>query len=571
MLDKSIKEAIVKEYRDELKDYSKEKVEYMVDLYEMVLDIPVQHESVAGVQTMLPHVVKRLFESFAEVTNEDDLGVMADQFFNMEPFLKKVFLLVDADQYEVLYRTDEAKLSCANLLIQLNMVKSLSREDGSYDFKKNPEKFKDDKNQLDHILCAYKLKNTKSHEMRNWTKVQMFSNMQNVMITALYVCWKHQTKIKEAYKQYEHSDLVREWNVAGMMKRIVDNYDAKDGFKFIPIKWHKISGKESEDAVGKNISIDTLHQDIGKDRHIMLLGEAGCGKTTSIEYLEYVDAKNWRNDQSRPIPVKISLNQVTHSWFTVEDSICSILNIPRPDCEKLLKTGGVNVYLDGVNEILNSNVKKNAVLKIEEFLKKYPETFVVITDREHVEIKVDTKMPRFYLRQMEDEEIREYITPKIGKDDLLIQKLMDYIAYMSREYGVRFTPIILNFLVEYARCNELLPETSADFFRTYIKELLRREYEEKKDTIANERLYKLLMYLAIQMPEDGMVDFKVLALFQKYLERVGLKDDTKKCLDLAVQLGILEERDDNYHFANEQYQECLFAEALAKGMDEWDD
>jgi hypothetical protein len=106
-----------------------------------------------------------------------------------------------------------------------------------------------------------------------------------------------------------------------------------------------------------------------------------------------------------------------------------------------------------------------------------------------------------------------------------------------------------------------------------MRELFRRENEEKKDINASPgRLDALLMYLSLHLEDDGLEIYQILRLFAKCKRALELEElDTKKCLDLSVQLGILKIENEKYKFANMNYADCLLANALDKGMDEIDD
>ena len=157
-------------------------------------------------------------------------------------------------------------------------------------------------------------------------------------------------------------------------------------------------------------------------------------------------------------------------------------------------------------------------------------------------------------------------------DEENMQTLLDYTDSMT-EQGIAFTPILLNFLLTFIERKGSLPVTSTEFIQQYLSSLLERELHEKKDINASPgRLDSLLMYLSIHANEDSRLsDISILKLFADCKYLLGQTDiDTKQCLDLALQLGILENKENHIWFSNSAYYECFFAKALEKGMDEWD-
>ncbi len=563
MFTSSTVDKISSEYKQELDTYD---VRKMIKILEKAIDVPVSEESLEGIQRKYNYCISKLYDN-SDSLSDDDREIVAENFFRIEPLLKKIMYLADRTKYNELKQN--RGLECGSLLDHLHVLESLRTNRGYLDLSRLPDNLIDSNSQEDHIFRTYKLRNVSAHEMRNWSKLALYTNIQDVMITALYVCWKYKTVIEEAYEQ---NDINTQIDVSGYVLSILDKYDAnlKKGFVFVPINWTYIPSITKNDSFEQEMDITQLLLQAKSNSHILLLGGAGCGKSTSIEYLEYNNALSWKKNNMSPIPVKICLSETNENWISLEEAICDELRIPYDICEKLLSRGGVNLYLDGVNEMVSSKeIKTHIVRQIEKFLKEYKNVFVVISDRENVEIRINADLMTFYLHQMGEEDIRKYVNSKRLTTE---QKnmLCEYAITMATE-GVKFTPIILNYLTDYLQKTNTFPEDSTELYVHYISYLLEREYNEKKDIIAAPgRLDALLKYLAVRMDDNELNNLSTMRVFSQCVNYLGMTNmDTKSCLDLAIQLGILEQDGDMIHFANEEFYYSLLAKGIELEMDEW--
>ena len=107
------------------------------------------------------------------------------------------------------------------------------------------------------------------------------------------------------------------------MKTVIANYEKRqrEGFKYVQLKW-KIERKETGNCSENFIDINELLP----QKHLMLLGDAGCGKSTALDWLELHDAKEFVQNNSKKIPVKIQLIN-ENPYISIIELICKKLNI----------------------------------------------------------------------------------------------------------------------------------------------------------------------------------------------------------------------------------------------------
>lgn len=571
MLKESVKIRMQKEYGKILKECD---IAEAIDLYEKVIDCPVDEVELAGIQENVSYALNMFYET---VTMEDyddrQLDVIMDSFINIEPILKKIFLIRDPEMYSIKKAAHD--LTCGVAIDKLRLLDAL-KQPGSdrINFHANPDNYKNSPGYISYILRAYDHRNILAHEARGWSMTEKFVIATDVMVTVLYACYKNKEYINKKYDEKEKEVRI---NVDDKMQKIVKEYETsmRDGFSFVPVKW-AVDEMIGLDIKDKEISMETLRQAMGKEKHLMLKGEAGCGKSTSIEYLEYMDAKAYLKNPKNPIPIKIVLKDNASEYFSIEDYVCTYLSVNADYGRKLLDGGSINLYLDGVNELIGSmEVKKKIVFAIQTFLNTHENTFTVISDREQVEIRIEADMLVLLLRQMDEADITNYIDKKESNPERA-QEVKAYAKDMC-DNEICFTPILLNFIIEYYKKNNGFPEFSTNLIWEFIESLLEREHTVKKDiNAAPGRLDSLLQYIAIQYctqedPDAGLTRMQVLGRFKKCSDALGIEVDTNKCLNLALQLGIMVERAGKCYFANEIYRDSIFAIGIENGAAEIDE
>lgn len=564
MISDIAKKEIYKQCNEYFKEYN---LERMIQVLEKAIDVTIQNEQLEGLNKNLSYAIDRIYGDASRLM-DDDFEIITDYFLKIENFLKKILYIVDIQSYQKL--KNENRLTCGYLLDSLKLVEGAKNSEGRINFTPK-EAYRSNQHYLYYILKAYELRNETTHEARQHTWVQLFTNIEYVIVAELYICWKFHGQIETLYDSNEISQII---DANRYCNEIVKKYEAniKNGFEFIPIVWKREIGVGNPQDFDSELSMENMKNLFQKRKHIMLRGDAGCGKTTSVEYLEYLDAKQYLSDNNKAIPIMIRLAEYSDIEFDIESCICEKLNISLDSVHKLIEKRVLNLYLDGMNEvIISSDKKSDVVIKIEKFMRKHTALQVVVTDRNHAEIELGMSIMTLFLKRMQKEDIMLYLSRKSHNEEVT-ERIMTFVEN-SKFNEINVTPLILDFLIDICVKNNELPENQANFYLAFIKHIIGREYKEKKDIVAAPgRLDVLLLYLALEMPEEGMGDVKVLTNFTRCKEKLGIENmDNLHCMKLAVQLGILEIENEKYRFSNENYYECLFAEALARGLDELDD
>jgi hypothetical protein len=239
-------------------------------------------------------------------------------------------------------------------------------------------------------------------------------------------------------------------------------------------------------------------------------------------------------------------------------------------CSLLMTSGGMSLYLDGVNEILCSDKNKRIVCsQIDELAAKYPKTKILVSDRESSQVSIRMDIPTFLICKLDETMIHEFIH-KNSKSKDCEDKINNALKENNYLYNIVKTPFMLETfigLVEHRGYKKGITNEN-QLIEVFVKSLIYREANEKKE-IRADKIEMLLTYLFVEQKtsEDGRISFTkpgILARFRKCKEHYGFEIDTDEILEIIVQMGFLEkvQGDERYTFANEFYEDYFFNKAL---------
>ena len=513
-------------------------IEEIVNLYEAVIYF--SNGSDNGVSLELAEAISDYF------LQKGNIRQIHKTIVNIEPFLKKLLKMINPQEYYDL--TNECALAKTMTILKLKdrcSVKNLNTE---------VEKITDPVSRA--IVKSYQIRNTTSHDGQIWSHCDMAENIRDVLVTSCCAVWDNKISInvaleKEERKQYDFQEYV---------KKIINEYEkkSKEGFKYVPLIWE----------TGQNGNLSNMkfnEEEIHKkdDKKVLFLGEAGCGKTTILDNLEYIDAINFKNKKTNIIPIKINLFEENYNYQTIEEMICEKVKIPYDTCIRFLEQGMINLYLDGVNEIIASDeIRKKVAISIEKLSENYPKTFIVVTDRPHTIVKVHFTQI-FKLRKMGRDDVLTYAKAQPLYNAFVEDKMQEMLD-MEKYKAINYTPLFINQLVLIFSMGKPIPQNEYDLLDNYLQTLFDREYIEKKDENAAPGRLDLILTELVKLDgmENGTSYSQVLRFVSSVIQQYGLTIKAEGCLNLAFQLGILTKQGNDIRFYSEEYFSYFFEKSL---------
>lgn len=555
------KKAIAEEIENEINaSYRSKNLRQLIDILLSVITLKTGEKDLAGIEERMYVSLGKIFD---EDTSVSDIKLCLSNVVRIEPLLKKILFLVNEGEYD---NVVQKNLGLAHVI----GVLGLNPEHKKLDVE--PETYVGDYNYMEYIARSYLLRNSESHTYAEWKRKEIYIYIDSVLITCLRAI---DVNKKELLCSLKNQNISNELNIEEYLKGIAQQLKQRMS-RFIHIRGAEnfaVLGSyvieyqdDSLDSKRRKGTVEYLRDNSIPERRMMIWGEAGLGKTTTLEYLTYIDAKKRLKDTNCNIPILISLGVLTDSKYTIKQYICDKLDISIDMCETLLDDGKINLFLDGVNEIPSDTggiLKTVRMREIKQLIKDYPKTFMIITNRPQ-DTRDFNNVPIFNLMKLSRDEMEEFIKKNVDEEDV---KSMMFNSIRGNERFVQIinTPLILSRLIEIVRYKKEIPHSEGEIIAEFLNCLLLREKEEKQDARLDiKRLTYLLRMIAFESLENkeansGMTESEIIKYCVKAMDTYKFEYDTLYALDIMLQLGILEKRENMYVFSHQAYQDHYYA------------
>lgn len=356
------------------------------------------------------------------------------------------------------------------------------------------------------------------------------------------------------------------------LKRFV-HLNGKQGFEEIPLFAEEADWgfeiNESKITEKRQGTIENLRNELIKENcyKMVITGEAGMGKSTTLKYLALKDAL----DQNKNIPIYIELKLLV-SGLSIEDYILKEYGnygIKKDYLLQLFEEGRVNLYFDGLNEIAAS-FKISIYNDIKNIIKKYTKVFVLISTRKRDYINDFGKAPMFILQKMNASQIKKFIFENTETEDvrnfalLKIDNNNDWETLLG-------TPLILFMFLKLAKrslsTKEEFPNDESKMIIKFIKHLY--IWEKENDIGFDSTEFHLIIshfaFRSIQVKgntNSGMKFGEINHILKEYDAKFSIKD-INSFLNKAEELNlIVKDGGDIFSFAHQTYQETLAGDQI---------
>ena len=551
MLKKNLKNYIEEAVRDKYQKIDKSQSNVItlrekINNFDRFLDVYIKDETYGN------YIEKFYLELEKMVCDEEKMsfkqGVIIDEFL------------------KILASSRNIRLDSTNNLENLRTLNIITNDEMLEDIKlyfndkTSLEKYLENKGRIDLIPIVDSCYISSNINNLDYININMYWDyISNLFIAYLELANKLKDNIMQQY-------ILSNLNIREYIHNIIENYENKINFKYIPSSVVKLTSYDFLDEFDDENEMTlpfTKVNDSGKYKKIKLIGYAGVGKTTTLEYIEYQDALNY--DKTNIIPVIISLitvNEIT----SIEALICRKLNIDEENEEVikyLIRKNKINLYLDGINEIniLDGNKRKEFLNLLEDFInkKENKDLKVIVTDRDNDKVSVLNSSNTFLIQGMNDSDINEFIEGNSMPDKVL--KIKEEINKNEEILDAITHPIMLKNIITIIECENKLPQNIEDLVSVYLDSIIKRELEEKSDEYAN-YINDFLKYLVknIVTTKDVLANppishFEIIPIFYEIADSKKIEDfDASRFLDLLIKMGILKEVEfQKYAFSDERF------------------
>ncbi len=442
--------------------------------------------------------------------------------------------------------------------------------------RKDITTFSGQKPLLENLCAAYCTRNEVNHaqekkEMPTWYKNQavILKNRNGALTVLLLATLKHRKALLEAIERYH---LQQEPEFKPYLDKVNRQFE-KWQKRFVAlhgreqIELYAREELEDEDQQARKGSIAKLRAEL-LEKQFMLLGDAGMGKSTTLQYLAWEDAQACLRDSLKAnLPVYVELKLLSNGRKLL-DTIFSILGFDYEFSEQLLQKRRLSLFLDGLNEVPKQD-RERVSHEIQGILNAYPKLPIIIAGRAPYRFMSgeQCRLPVFSLQRMNDQQLEEFLE-KNSRENVK-QLIRSELAEEDNLRDWLRVPMLFMMLLEVADdiCKRY-PDDSINKFQehtenkikviqTFVHKIYRRESERDQrfgevafDTLLSDLAAKIF---TLYTSNASLQRNEVIKTLSPRLA-AGFPDlDLDYFLSTSVHLGILSKDENQYSFAHEEY------------------
>ncbi|MAW62082.1 MAG: hypothetical protein CMJ94_14800 [Planctomycetes bacterium] len=524
-----------------------------IDLFLRVLRAPIDEASVAGLADTFG---KSLWGALVENPSDPgDLGAAHKSVSTcVEPFLKKVCLLSGVARP----KKSRPGLQDWAVALKLRMVEPGSEE------KKMPGKSRPD---MHYAFARFRQSRNDSgaHSAPRLSKNEYWARMHDLLVVCLSAVCLHANELRDAIEEPEElggfstvldrtfRDLSRAWS---------RDPNRRDGLELTLNATRQRRGDLASDSIDRG-TVEQIQSEVPR---FILLGDPGTGKTTILKYLAWRIAARKAEKPSRqlPLPVVIELRRISRDR-DLATLLREQVGVAKNE-RRWLRENDVLLLVDGLNEILDANLRQTAILDLEEWMGSFSGLQVVVSARPWNRQLPD--LPVFRLQALSEASRREYLCARVGEE---LAGRMERSAPQVLQLAQ--TPFMLEMLAEQLGQTREIPKNAAQLLGSFLHQLMMRSSLRSEDREIS-RKQRLLAELGFQSRDAGKVtfteDFYVDVLSETARE-LNFELDPYQLRDEFFQDGILRADGDSgpalagiryLSFEHESFQEYFAARCL---------
>ncbi len=521
-------------------------LEEIYSLMEKILTTEVSDSNFSDLEKIL---LPNMQNSFQKLDSTESLNLLAEK---LEVFIRKILILTD--ESGKVPKADDGNIYLKELVKYLGI-----------DANPNIKFARDERNAL-------------IHNAKSLPSVEYFSSLKSIFFSYFLV-------VAKRYKVL-HEKLFPELNFTEYYKTVIQHYlDFRNAFIDLEVKEYiQIVIKEVFDPnsqkPARQGNVTDLRNSI-PEKQMMLLGQPGMGKTTSLLFMAMTDAETLsKNPKSKiPLPVYVSLAAFSDKDETIVQRIAKRIERKVDFTQKYLEEGKITIFLDGFNEIL-PNLRENMQRKIQQFINDFPNVKIIIASRplayENIEFKKPTNNPldnnkpiaAFLLIEMKENLVKNFIENNYNATQQEKIELFNLVKRHTKLFQMLQTPLYLAEFIKIYENKKELPDTTVDLTKRFLELKYLREYQKdanfpKEDfhdiMIQYTEKISMLDELKESTQNPQVPEEIAKAILKPLLKKTEINEN--KFLFYAVNMNILfhNKQDKTYFFAHQSYQDFYFA------------
>ncbi|MFQ5999116.1 MAG: NACHT domain-containing protein, partial [Candidatus Bathyarchaeia archaeon] len=282
-------------------------------------------------------------------------------------------------------------------------------------------------------------------------------------------------------------------------------------------------------------------------RLVLILGEAGSGKSTSLKRLAYVLAeKAIQGHETLMIPVLLRASDLCRTGRLSLVEICAnetkrLAGSSTPSFSiKELEAGQVVIFIDALDEIHDDSERVAVLRSVIDFHRLYPKCQIIVTSRDYAFVKDLEELSDFTEYRLSPINYRqaEQLVERLQKGKgLPVEMSKEIIRRLHQVHGMELNPLLVTVFVattDYSRLD--IPANITELFKKFTEMMLGRWDATKglahqyhaplKDFILTKVAFEMHRR---EITSIGLTEFK--SIVENELTSRGHKADVKQLLD----------------------------------------
>jgi hypothetical protein len=184
---------------------------------------------------------------------------------------------------------------------------------------------------------------------------------------------------------------------------------------FLPQEFDLVASHElAAQPETRREAVDDLRKAVATHKRLVVLGEPGAGKTTTLQMLCREYAQVAKQDKRAPLPVLVALGGYTGAEPPLEYVMRSAGSLSS-HLLAYLKAGRAVLLLDALNEMPQHDYRER-VKRIKTMIDRFRDTPVLVTCRALNYIE-DLNLRKLQIRPLDERRQREYLRRYLGDED----------------------------------------------------------------------------------------------------------------------------------------------------------
>ncbi len=279
---------------------------------------------------------------------------------------------------------------------------------------------------------------------------------------------------------------------------------------------------------------------------IIILGGPGTGKSTILKRIAYILCEQpIEKKKALTLPVLLRAIDISEK----EENLIDLCNdeMQRIACSRKpcfsaedLAEGHLAILIDALDEILDPIKRKSVLVKIDEFISKYPSCKVILTSREYTYIKNIKELSQYDEYRVTDIDLHQakQIIEKLSKRKALPKTVLQEVVRQLQDiHGLTLNPLLVTvFIATSADTRKDIPANITELFKKFTEMMLGR-WDSSKGL--SQQYYAplkdfLLTKLAYEMHKKGLTYIKEDECIRFFTHELELRGQKAKDIDVLI-------------------------------------